>query len=117
MGLAGTREPAPASSTPFGRRGTLSLQHDIESLQKHFSWAFVGRFRIFMITNRKKKIYQSVRFDFILGVMHLGLRRGFLRDSVDADHAVTGRECRVLRLLQMEQKWVRCMSCPPIPNG
>jgi len=25
-----------------------------------------------MITNRKKKIYQSVRFDFILGVMHLG---------------------------------------------
>jgi hypothetical protein len=25
-----------------------------------------------MIKNRKTKIYQSVRFDFILGVMHLG---------------------------------------------
>jgi hypothetical protein len=75
----GTRTPAPAGSTSFGQRRTLSLQHDIESLQKHFSWAFVSRFRIFMITNRKKKIYQSVRFDFILGVMHLGCAVAFCK--------------------------------------
>jgi len=30
-----------------------------------------------MITNRKPKIYQSVRFDFILGVMHLGCAVAF----------------------------------------
>jgi hypothetical protein len=58
---------------------------------------------ILMIKNKKNEIYQSVRFDFILGVMHLGSApRAF--EIFCSAFAVTGLDFSFWRLLIIGEK-------------